>query len=155
MRNPRSVFCVVAFCFFTTNLLGADLNLGTWKLNVARSSFSPGPAPKSEIATFQQTGSDVKLTVDRIEADGRRVHIEWIGKFDGNEYPSQGDVTSDMRSYRRIDDYTYALVNKKDGKIVRAGTTVYSRDGKTRTNTMSGTNTAGQPINNIQVYDRQ
>jgi hypothetical protein len=47
------------------------------------------------------------------------------------------------------------LINKKDGKIVRAGTTVYSRDGKTRTNTMSGTNAAGQTISNVQLYDRQ
>lgn len=158
--NRWSLTVVLLSTFTATGLsaqgsVAADPNLGTWRLNIARSSYSPGPAPKSEIATFQRVGSDVKLTVDRIEADGRRVHIEWIGRFDGKEYPSQGDVTSDMRSYRRIDDYTYALINKKDGTIVRTGTTVYSRDGKTRTNTMSGTNAVGQKINNLQVYDRQ
>jgi hypothetical protein len=50
------------------------------------------------------------------------VHIEWLGKFDGHFYPSQGDVTSDERSYHKVDDYTYELVNKKNGKIVRRGT---------------------------------
>ena len=27
---------------------GADLMLGTWKLNLAKSTYSPGPAPKSQ-----------------------------------------------------------------------------------------------------------
>jgi len=131
-----------------------DPNLGTWTLNVSKSTYKPGPAPRSEIATFTQVGSSIKLTVDRIEADGKSVHIEWLGKFDGRFYPSQGDVTSDERSYRKMDNYTYELVNKKDGKVVRRGTSVYSRDGKTRTNTMSGTTVLGQQIQNIQVYDR-
>jgi hypothetical protein len=154
MCNRKSVF-VVALCFFGTTLLGADLNLGTWKLNVAKSRYSPGPAPKSEIGTFEQVGSDVKLKLDRIDADGKPVHIDWVGRFDGKDYPSQGDATSDVRSYRKIDDYTFEGINKKDGKIVRTVTIVYSRDGKTRTNTVTGTNALGQRINNIQVYDRQ
>jgi hypothetical protein len=83
------------------------------------------------------------------------VHIQWIGKFDGKDYRSEGDVTSDMRSYKKLDDYTFELVNKKNGTIVRTGRSVYARDGKTRTNTMTGTNPAGQKINHVQVYDRQ
>ena len=155
MRNRKSLFCVVALGFLTTTLLGADLNVGTWKLNVGKSRYSPGPPPTSEIATFEQMGSDVKLKLDRIDADGRPVHIEWVGRFDGKDYPSQGDATSDKRSYRKIDDYTFEGINKKDGKIVRTVTIAYSRDGKTRTNTVTGTNALGQQINNVQVYDRR
>jgi len=155
MRQRRSLFCAVALFLLTGTMRAADPNLGTWKLNVEKSHYSPGPTPKSEIATFEQVGPDIKLTVDRIEADGRRVHIQWIGKFDGKDYPSDGDVTSDMRSYRKIDEYAFELVNKKNGTIVRTGKSVYSRDGKTRTNIMTGTNATGQKINNFQVYERQ
>jgi len=155
MGHRKSVFSVVALCFFATTVLGADLNLGTWKLNVARSRYSPGPPPKSEIGTFEQVGSDVRLKLDRIDADAKPVHIEWVGRFDAKDYPSQGDATSDMRSYRKIDEYTFEMMGKKNGKIVRTVTIVYSRDGKTRTNTVTGTNALGQRINNIQVYDRQ
>ena len=155
MQKRNRVFGLIALCAFATTVMAADLNLGTWKLNVAKSRYSPGPAPKSEIATFEQVGSDVKLKLDRIDAEGKPVLIEWVGRFDGKDYPSQGDATSDVRSYRRIDDYTFEGINKKDGKIVRTVTIVYSRDGKIRTNTVTGMTALGQRINNIQVYDRQ
>jgi hypothetical protein len=141
----------------TTTTLPAqirDLNLRTWKLNVHKSMYKPGPAPRSEIGTFTQVGPDIKLTLDRIDADGKPVHIEWLGKFDGRFYPLQGDTTSNERSYRKVDDYTYEGINKKNGKIVRRVTIGYSRDGKTRTNTVSGTNALGQQLQNVQVYDR-
>lgn len=132
-----------------------DPNLGTWKLNPAKSTYSPGPAPKSEIGTFTRAGENIKLVLNRIDAGGKPVHIEWLGKFDGQFYPSQGDTTSDERSYRRINDYIYEAINRKDGKVVRSGVSIYSRDGKVRTNTVVGTNDLGQTIYNIQVYERQ
>lgn len=155
MRHRRSVFSAALLCFFAATVSGADLNLGTWKLNASKSRYSPGPAPKSEIATFEQVGSGVRLTLDRIDADDKPVHVEWVGRFDGKDYPSQGDTTSDVRSYRKIDEYTFEMVGKKDGTIVRRVTIVYSRDGKIRTNTVIGMNALGQRINNVQVYDRQ
>jgi hypothetical protein len=155
MRHRKRIFSIVSLCFFAATVFGADLNLGTWKLNTAKSRYSPGPAPKSEIGTFEQVGSDVRLKLDRIDAGGKPVHIEWVGRFDGKDYPSQGDTSSDMRSYRKIDEYTFEMVGKKDGKIVRRVTIAYSRDGKTRTNAVTGTNASGQGINNVQVYDRQ
>ena len=143
------------FGFFAATGFGADPNLGTWKLNVAKSRYSPGPGPKSEIATFEQVGTDVRMKLDRIDANGKPVHIEWRGRYDGKDYPSQGDVTSDERRYRKIDEYTFESVNKKGGKIVRRVQIVYSPDGKTRTNTVIGTNTSGPRLNNVQIYDRQ
>ena len=94
-------------------------------------------------------------TVDRIDAQGKPVHIEWLSKIDGKEYPVRGDVNSDMRSYRKVDEYTFAQVNRKNGEVTTTVTIVYSRDGKTRTNTVTGTNAQGQKVNNTQVYERQ
>jgi hypothetical protein len=131
------------------------LRPNTWKLNIAKSRYSPGPPPKSEIATFEQVGSNVKMTLDRIDAEGKTVHIERCGQFDGKEYAVNGDANSDMRSYKKIDDYAFAQVNRKGGRITTTVRIDYSRDGKIRSNTVTGTNTQGQKVNNIQVYDRQ
>ena len=95
MKNQIRVAGVMWFGFFAATGFGADPNLGTWKLNVAKSRYSPGPGPKSEIATFEQVGTDVRMKLDRIDANGKPVHIEWRGRYDGKDYPSQGDVTSD------------------------------------------------------------
>jgi hypothetical protein len=90
----------------TTNPERVDPNLGTWKLNLERSTYKPGPAPKSEIAAFRQVGPEIKLTVDRIDANEKPVHIEWSGKFDGNFYPSSSvaliGVTCRLRLRRNL-----------------------------------------------------
>ncbi|HET7220724.1 MAG TPA: hypothetical protein VFJ02_21875 [Vicinamibacterales bacterium] len=64
---------------------GTNLRVGTWHLNVAKSKYSPGPAPKSQT--------------------------------------------------------TY--------------TRVVSKDGKTMTVTVKGTNAQGQPVNNVVVFEKQ
>ena len=45
--------------------IAADLVLGTWHLNVARSKFNPGPAPKSSKRTYELYRDGIKTTVDR------------------------------------------------------------------------------------------
>lgn len=157
MLNRLHLVLLIITFVATATVIGqkTDPNMGTWKLNPARSTYTPGPAPRSELGTFTLMGDNVKLVVDRIDAEGKPVHIEWLGKFDGKFYPSQGDVTSDDRSYRKINDYIYEFIGRKDGKVVRSGVSVYSHDGKVRTNTIVGANALGQTIYNIQVYDRQ
>ena len=155
MRGTLAFRVLITLSVLVVPLIAADPNLGTWKLNLEKSHYSPGPSPRSETATFEQIGPNVRMTLDRIDAEGRPVRVEWVGRFDGREYTVKGDANSDMRSYRKIDDYSYAQVNKKDGKVTTTVTIVYSRDGKTRTNTVTGTNAQGQKVNNIQVYERQ
>ncbi len=41
---------------------GADPVIGTWVLDVAKSTFSPGPAPKSESRTYVMEGQEIKVT---------------------------------------------------------------------------------------------
>ena len=130
-----------------------DPQLGTWKLNEAKSKFA-GKA-RNHTVTYEAAGDQTKVTVDGVDENGGAVHNEWTGKFDGKDYPVTGDATSDARSYRRLNKNTLALTGKKGGKVTLSGRIVVSRDGKTRTVTTTATNAQGKRVTNVAVYDKQ
>jgi hypothetical protein len=134
---------------------GADNNVGTWKLNVAKSTYSPDPAPKSQTLKIEGWEDGVKYTSDGIGADGKPTHSEFSAKYDGKDYPFKGNPDADTLSYKRIDANTVEAVTKKDGKTTITAKVVVSKDGKTRTLTMTGKNAKGQGVNNTVVYERQ
>src|SRR5438034_5782357 len=116
-----------------------DPQMGTWKLNEAKSKFGPG-ATKNNTVIYEAAGDMVKATVDGTDSTGAATHNEWTGKFNGRYYAVTGDPTSDMRSYRMINAHTLALTAKKGGKVSLTGRIVVSRNGKTRTVTTTGKN---------------
>jgi hypothetical protein len=144
-----TVFAAVMVCF-----AAEDMSMGTWKLNEAKSKISPGAA-KNVTVVYATAGDHVKVTVDGVDANGKPAHNEWTGKFDGKDYPVTGDPENDMRSYRRVNDHTLALTDKKDGKVTLTGRVVFSADGKTRTVTTSETDAKGAKIGSTSLYDRQ
>src|SRR3984957_10183278 len=122
----------VLFAAASACLAADDASMGTWKLNEAKSKFSPG-APKNTTVVYEAAGDSVKVTVDGVGADGKPSHSEWTGKFDGKDYPLTGDATADSRSYKKVNDHTIELTNKKDGKVIASGRIVVAADGKSRT----------------------
>jgi hypothetical protein len=142
------LFAGAAVCF------AADVNMGTWKLNEAKSKISAG-ATKNTTVAYEAAGDMVKVTVDGITSDGKAVHHEWTGNFDGKEYPVTGDPTSDARSYKKVDDRTMELTGKKGGNVTVTGRIVVAADGKSRTVTTSGTNSKGAKVSSTAVYDKQ
>ena len=134
--------------------LAADANMGTWKLNEAKSKFAPGAA-KNMTVVYAAAGDSVKVTVDGLDGDGKPAHNEWTGKFDGKDYPVKGDAASDMRSYTRVDDRTLDLTVKKGGKVTVTGRIVVAADGKSRTLTTSATDPSGKKVTGSAVYDKQ
>jgi hypothetical protein len=89
------------------------------------------------------------------DKDGKPTHNEWVGKFDGKDYPVTGDPTSDMRSYKTVDANTLELVVKKAGTVTASGRIVVAADGKSRTVTTSNTDSAGKKVENMSWYDKQ
>jgi hypothetical protein len=144
-----SLFAAVAVCF-----AAEDVNMGTWKLNLAKSKISAG-FPRNTTVVYEATGDSVKVTVDGTDAGGKPAHNEWTGKFDGKDYPLTGDPTADTRAYKRINAHTLVLTNKKGGKVTTTGRIVVSADGKTRTITTSATDANGMKISSTAVYDKQ
>jgi hypothetical protein len=137
----------------------ADNQAGTWKLNVAKSKYSPGPAPKEGTLTIESQADGLKFTIRGIDAEGKTVHMEFSPKYDGKDYPATGMSGvgmpgADTISMKKIDDNTIETVGKKDGKPLVTTKSVVSKDGKTRTSTQKGTNAKGEKVNNTIVYDR-
>jgi hypothetical protein len=142
-------------CFVGAGVCFADdAFLGTWKLNEAKSKIGAG-SPKLNTVVYEAAGDSVKVTVDGTDGEGKPLHNEWTGKFDGKDYPVTGDASSDMRSYKKVDDHTLAFTNKKGDKVTISGRGVVSADGKTRTVTISGTDSTGKKFTSTAVYDKQ
>jgi hypothetical protein len=147
---------VMSFLVFTAVVIAADTNVGTWKLNLAKSTYSPGPAPKSQTLKIEAWGTDgVKYTADGFGADGKPTHTEFQAKYDGKDYPFTGNPDADVLSYKRIDPNTLEATTTLKGKNTTAIKVVVSADGKTRTVTQTGTNAQGQALNVSSVYDKQ
>ena len=133
----------------------ADNQVGNWKLNVAKSKYNPGPAPKEGTLTIESEPDGLKFTIDGTDAEGKTVHFEMSPKYDGKDYPMPGNPDADMISMKKINDNTVETVSKKGGKPVLTVRSVVSKDGKTRTSTWKGTNAKGEKVNNKIVYDKQ
>jgi hypothetical protein len=155
IMKTKTIGLVLALCFFGTALCFAeDSWMGTWKLNEAKSKIPPGTMTVN-IVIEEAVGDNVKISVDGTDKDGRSIHNEWIGKFDGKDYPVTGDPNSDMRSYKKVGDRTLEVALKKDGKVMVSGQNVLSADRKSLTVTMSGIDAEGKKVTNRAVYDKQ
>jgi len=131
-----------------------DAQLGTWKLNEAKSKLAAG-LPHNNTVVYEAAGDSIKVTIEGTDPDGKPTHSEWTGKVDGKDYPVTGDSTSDTRAYNKIDDRTLGFAGKKEGKVTISGRVVISADGKTRTVTVNTTDATGKKVKGSAVYDKQ
>jgi hypothetical protein len=152
--NARKTALTVAVLLIGTMCFAQNLNIGTWKLNEAKSKLTAG-LPKNTTVTYEIAGDKVKSTVDGVDPQGNPTHTVWIGKFDGKDYPVTGDPTSDTRALKQIDAHTLELTSKKAGKVTITGKIVIAADGKSRTLTASGTDSMGMKIEGMSFYDKQ
>jgi hypothetical protein len=152
--KTRTILLALALCFVAGAVCFASPQMGTWKLNEAKSKLAPGMA-KNNTVVYEAAGDSVKITVDGTDPAGKPTHTEWTGKFDGKDYPVTGDPTSDARSYKTVNARTLGLTIKKDGKVTVTGRIVVSADGKTRTVALSGTDAQGKKFTSTAAYDKQ
>jgi hypothetical protein len=147
----------VALVLAGTLLAQAEESLfGTWKVNAAKSKYSPGPAFKSSIAKWEAFEGGVRLTVDVVPAKGEAWHYESSGKFDGKDNPVTGNnPDGDTLAFSKIDDRTYEVVTKKGGETTLTAHIVVAADGKTRITTQTGKNGQGQTVNITMFYEKQ
>jgi len=151
-RHLTSVIFTLALA---TVAMAADSNVGTWKLNIAKSKFESGPAPKGFTVTIQAQDNGVRYVLDGVDDQGKAMHQEWTVKYDGKDYPLTGDPSVDTAAFKRIDANTADFVLKKRGKEASKGREVISTDGKRMTVTESGKNDKGETITDTMVFDKQ
>ncbi len=156
MRNV-TVKVLIGMAVTAIAMFGADNSIGTWKLNVAKSKYTPAPKNPIKSITLVREAIDggVKVTGTGERQDGTAINYSSSIKYDGKEYPATG-AAWDTVSMKQIDGNTFTAENKKSGgKYHTKGRTVISKDGKTMTTTAKGTNAEGQPTSSTLIYEKQ
>ena len=135
----------------------ADPWMGTWKVNLAKSTFSPGPKPTvAGTVKMEPSAGGFKTTLDGPNAQGQPTHTETVGTFDSKDNPVKGaQAPNTTTAYKRIDGRTFEARGKVDGKPTVTTRVAISADGKTLTATQTGKNAQGQNVNNTIVADKQ
>ncbi|MFN0105710.1 MAG: hypothetical protein ACKV2U_26940 [Bryobacteraceae bacterium] len=133
----------------------AEPVLGTWKLNLGKSHYIPGPAPRSQIRIYEGHADGIKVTIKTIDAEGRATTVEHPVNYDGKEHPLSGPSQADAIVLEKIDDYTSEAILKHANRILGTNRRIVSKDGKTLTITYQGTGARGGTVKNTAVYEKQ
>jgi hypothetical protein len=133
----------------------SDPLIGTWKLNLAKSTYSPGPGPRSQTITTQAEGQGLKFTVEGVDAQGNPTKAVLAAINDGKSYAATGNPAYDASSAKRVNDSTIWVIRTKAGKVVQTLIGVVSPDGKTWTITTAGVTPNGQQLYNVSVNEKQ
>jgi len=112
----------LGFYAMSLSAQGTDPANGTWELNLAKSTFSPGPPPKSQTRTYEVSGGDVKCTLKGIDAEGKPMLVQYNARYDGKDYPVTDSQDFDAMSLTRVDAVTARATLKKGGEVVQTAT---------------------------------
>jgi hypothetical protein len=157
LRRLTLIFgCIVGLALSVAHATSSgDPVLGTWKLNVAKSEFTPGPGWQSQIRVYQVTPEGVAVTWAGVDAKGEKMQVSYSYAYDGRDYPMLGSASYDTLNAVRIDERTVRSEEKRDGKTVGVAVRTVSPNGKVLTITDAGTNRKGQRFSQLLVFDRQ
>ena len=154
LASLAALVTAAAISYAATAGASANPNMGTWKLNEAKSRITPG-SPKNTIVVYSADAGKIKVTVDGVDKDGKPLHNEWLGMFDGQDYKIVGDPLLETRGYKQIDPNTVELWNKAGGKVMISGKIVTAPDGKSRTVTTTRKDASGKDVTDVYWYDKQ
>lgn len=141
-------------------MLGADNSLGAWKWNAAKSTLpvqSKNPPPLASRIDVLEAMPDGAIQVTRTEQrqDGSKRTFSYTFRYDGKEYPVTGG-TFDLISAKRINaTTTVSQTRNTANKLTQTTRNVISKDGKTKTSTITGSDGDGKPVNLVYVYEKQ
>ena len=147
-------FSLIVLCCLHSTVWAADPVLGIWNLNVAKSTYKPGPAPKSQMRIYEAHPEGIKVTIKTIHADGKSTSVEHPVNYDGKEHPITGSSQSDAIVLEKVDEYTSEATLKHAGKVIGTNRRSISKDGRTMTITYEGADQRGA-VKNTAVYDKK
>jgi hypothetical protein len=155
-RTISGLLMVTAALAFPGMLVGQteDPLFGTWELDTS-ASIQSSTRFKRTTCWIEPWEDGLKVSYDVVGTRGGVIHLEWTGKFDGQDYPVQGADYVLTNAYTRIDARTYAVVIKVDGGQVATARTAVSSDGQTLTTVTTERNAEGQEIQSTVVYEKQ
>jgi hypothetical protein len=128
---------------------------GTWRLNLEKSTADRDVRYKRATSRIEPRAGGLRVTYDLVGVRGGLTHMEWIGKFDGKDYPVQGVDYVLTNAYSRVNERSYQIVTKVDGALTTTATVVISPDNKTLTTVTTGKDAKGNTLTTTTVYERQ
>jgi len=156
-----------------TPLPASNPVIGVWKQNMEKSTYSPGPPPPRGVGSVRQyaaglDGSIVAVTFNISAAGLPSLGAISAANYDGKDYPQHtiatlatslashiGPKIERTIAYRSINSNTVEIVQKQDGEVVALSTRTISRDGQTMTDRSDYTDTNGQRVTNVLVFEKQ
>ncbi len=126
--------------------------IGTWRLNVAKSKYSPGPPLRSETRVYTRQADGVHGVVSRVHADGRPEKFEYMANF-GKDIMVTGIPDYDSVTLRKVDDLTSDAVLSHAGTVYGVARRAIAADGKTMTITFDR-KSSETPVHNVAMYDK-
>lgn len=136
----------------TAQSQGEQVLLGTWQLDVTKSTYFPGPPPRSETRTYTADSQGVQGTIRRIHADGRAETIEYRADYDREQIVT-GTPAYDAITLKKIDDLTAESTLSHAGMVYGTARRAISADLNTLTITFQR-KTSDDTIRNVAVYRR-
>lgn len=154
-RSALSLGVILVAGFSVLSAQAVDPRVGTWQLNVAKSTYHPGPGPKSQTLKIEAVGQGEKVTSESVSATGEKTTTEYTAEYDGKPHPLKGSNIADMVTVKRIDTHTTERTDTKAGKVMMSYHRVVSKDGKTMTVTTKGVNAQGQATDSTVVFEKK
>jgi len=129
--------------------------IGTWKLNSAKSTPPREARYKRVVLRIVPLNDGLKVTYDMVGVRGGLSHMEWIGRFDGKDYPVQGLDYVLTNAYSSVDDHTYQIVVRVDGTVAGNTKVAISPDGKTLIAVTTEKGAVGDALTMTTVYEKE
>lgn len=142
---------------FVSAASAADVYTGTWKLNVAKSKYSPGPAPKAVTVVIAEKGADLALSATGTDSADKPISVKYTFSAKGGplNYTEGAPTNGAKVVIKRPNTTTLEGTSTLNGKETGTSVTVVAADGKTFTRTVKSTNAEGKPVNNTELYEKQ
>jgi hypothetical protein len=153
MKTRVSILAMALSFITAAGCFAANVHMGTWKLNEAKSRVPAGMGKNSTV-TYTEEGDKIRVAVDGTDKDGKAFHSIWVGKWDGKAYPVKNNPSYNAIGYRVVNDHTNYIQALKDGKLMWSGTITVSKDGKSRAVSIHGTDPNGKKFSGKAVYDK-
>jgi len=152
-----AVLAIAAAAGGASNATAADSDpvVGTWQLNVSKSTFTAGQAVKSQTRTYSQSGRSIMLDMKTVGPDGKASTTHTTYRFNGKDFPVSGTPDYDSLSAKRVDNNTAEFTLKKGGKAVGTTSRTVSKDGGTLTSKTKVTTATGEKSENVLVFDKK
>lgn len=155
----RSFIVLASYALLATTMSAAgqhadDPSVGTWKLNISKSTFASNTPPKHETRTDRAVPGGIKIVIEDEYADGKKTRVESLITYDGTPRRSTGTAIWDSTATKRINQNVSESDLLRNGQIVGSVRREVSPDGNTMKIVYVIHRPDGSTVSTLSVFDR-